>query len=141
MMRAEDVVEALVGMPGEADEAAGVFGDFVEGSGAFAFFRAELHAGDEAAEVLISRARLDEERVREAVGAGDFGADVRGDARLLRGEVEPRGAVDAVAVHDGHSGHVVLRAGAGQLLGVGCALEEGKSGAGVELYVHGGYKS
>ena len=61
MMRAEDIGESLVGMAGKADESAGELGDLVEGGGAFAFRRAELHAGDEATEVAVALRRGDED--------------------------------------------------------------------------------
>ncbi len=108
VVAAEDVEQALVGMAGEADEAAGEFGDLFEGGGAFALFGAQLHAGDQAAEVLVAFASFDQQRIGDAVGAGDLGADVRADAGLLGGHVEARRAVDAVAVDDRHGGHAEL---------------------------------
>ena len=133
MLRAEDVEQALVGMAGEAEESAGEFGDLFEGGGAFALLGAQLHAGDQAAEILVALAGFGEQGVGAAVGAGDLGADVRAETGLLRGHVEARGAVDAVAVDDGHGGHVEAGAGAGEVLGDGGAFEEGESGAGVEF--------
>ena len=62
---------------GEADEAGGAFGDFFGRDVAFAFSRAQFHARDQAAEILIAGARFDEQRIAPAVGGGDFGADVR----------------------------------------------------------------
>jgi hypothetical protein len=133
---AEDVEQALAGMAGDAEEAAGELGDLFGGGGAFAFFGAELHAGDQAAEILVAFAGFGEQRVGIAVGAGDLGAGVGAQSRLFHGHVEARRAVDAVAVDNGHGGHVKSRAGAGEFLGYSGAFEEGESGAGVEVGVH-----
>ena len=68
-----------------------------------------------------------------AVGAGDFGADMRADAGLFRGHVEASGTGDVVAVKDG-KGREVERGGAGdQLFRDGGALEKTESAAGVEF--------
>ena len=139
VVAAEDIEQALLGMAGEADQAAGEFGDLFEGGRAFAFFGAQLHAGDQAAEVLVAFARFRQQRVGVAVGAGDFRADVGAEPGLFRGHVEARRAVDAVAVHQGHGGHAESGAGAGQFLGDSGAFEEAESGAGVEFDVHGNY--
>ena len=96
---AEDLDQPLVGMAGEADHAAGEFGQFVERGRAFALFGAQLHAGDQPAEVLITFARGRQQRVGVAVGAGDFRADVRADAGLLRRHVKARRAVESVAIN------------------------------------------
>jgi hypothetical protein len=106
MRAAEDIEQALAGMAGDAEESAGEFGDLFEGGRAFAFFGAQLHAGDEAAEILIALAGFGEQRVGMAVGAGDFGADMGAQSGLFHRHVEARRAVDAVAVDDGHGGHV-----------------------------------
>src|SRR4051812_6797660 len=102
VMRAEDGGEMLVGMAGDANEAAGELCDFVEGGGAFAFGSAELHAGDEAAQVLIPLSGLDDQRVGAPVRAGDLGADDGAQSDLPGGEMEAGRAVDAVAVEDRH---------------------------------------
>ena len=136
-MGAEDIEQALVGMAGDAEEAAGELGDLFEGGGAFAFFGAELHAGDQAAEILVALAGFGQQRVGMAVGAGDLGADVGAESGFFHSHVKARRAVDAVAVDDGHGGHAEPRAGAGEFLGDGGPFEEGESGAGVEVGVHG----
>ena len=95
---AEDIEQALVGVGGEADQAAGEFGEFVESGRAFALGRAQFHAGDQAAEVAVAFAGSGQQGVAAAVGAGDFRADVGAHAGLFGGHVETRCAVDAVAV-------------------------------------------
>jgi len=47
---------------GEADESFGVLFEFLRGDGAFAFLHAQLHFGDQAAEILVAGAGSDEER-------------------------------------------------------------------------------
>ena len=47
---------------GKADEAVGVFFEFFCADCAFAFFGAQFHFGDQAAEILITGARCDEKR-------------------------------------------------------------------------------
>ncbi len=101
---------------GETDEAGGVGGEFfVCGEGEFRFAGlggdvAELCASDEAAEVLIAFAVFGEEG--EAVGGWvgllerrvDFGTDEGADVVFFGGEVEARGAVNAVRVCECHGG-------------------------------------
>ena len=79
------------------------------GSGrAFAFFGAHLHAGDQAAQILIAGAIFGQQRITDAIGASDFGADVRANAGLFCGHVEARGAGDVVAVENRQGGEVEL---------------------------------
>ena len=101
----------------QADQAFGEFRELFRRGRAFAFLGAQLHAGDQAAEVLIAGAIFGQQRIAKAVGAGDLRADVRADAELLRGHVETGGAGDVVAVEHrqgrdvelGRSGRPVLR--------------------------------
>ena len=53
-------------MAGEADQSAGEFGELFEGGRAFALLGAQLHAGDQAAEILIAFARFGQQRVGDA---------------------------------------------------------------------------
>ena len=52
---------------GQADQALGVFFQFFFADRAFAFFSAQLHFGDQAAEVLIAGARRNQKRKTETV--------------------------------------------------------------------------
>ena len=54
----------------------------------------------------------------------------------LGGQVEAWGAVEAVAIEQGHGGHMLLGAGGDQVLGQGSAFEEAEGGTGVEFDVH-----
>jgi hypothetical protein len=74
-----------------------------------------------------------DDRVKRA--AGDFCADVRLDLDLICGEVEARGAVDAVGIEKRHGGHFEVRADCDQFLGQGGAFEKAESRAGVEFDV------
>jgi len=47
------------------------------------------------------------------------------------------GAVEAVAIEQGHGGHMLLGAGGDQVLGQGSAFEEAEGGTGVEFDEHG----
>jgi len=55
----------------------------------------------------------------------------------LGGEIEARRAVEAVAVEQGHGGHLESGADGDQVLRQSGALEEAESGAGVEFDVQG----
>ena len=68
--------------------------------------------------------------------AGDIGADVGSEAGFLGGEVETRGAVEAVAVEQRHGGELILGGDGDQVLGQGRAFEEAEGGAGMEFDVH-----
>ena len=52
---------------GEADQAIGMLFEFFDADCAFAFFGAQLHFGDEAAEILVAGAGGDEERKAEGI--------------------------------------------------------------------------
>ncbi len=136
MLAAEDIEQALAGVASDAEQAAREFGDLRKCRGAFALLGAQLHAGDQAAEILIALAGFGKQRIRMPVGASNLGADMGAQSGLLRGHVEARRAVDAVAVHQRHGRHIELRAGAGEFLGHAAAFEEGECGAGVEVDEH-----
>ena len=131
----EDIEQPLAGMARDADQAAREFGELVERGRAFAFFGAQLHAGNQAAEVLIAFAGFSKQGIGGAVDAIDFRADMRADPRFLRGHVEARSAVDAVAVHQRHGRHAEFRARAGQFLGHGSAFQKAEAGARVKFDV------
>ena len=91
--------------PGQGDETAGAAVEIAERQRAFAFGRAQLHARDEAAEILPAVGGLDQHRERPrreraplGRGDGQLGADDGADAGGLRGLMEARRAVDAVAI-------------------------------------------
>ena len=123
------------GCRGEADQAAREFGEFLQRGRAFAFRRAQFHAGDQAAEVLVAFAGFGQQGIGASVGAGDFAADVGAHAGLLGGHVEARRAVDAVAVEQRHGGHVEAARSAGKLFRHAGAFEKAEGGAGVEFDV------
>ena len=64
-----------------------------------------------------------------------FGADVGFEADFVGGEVEARGAVDAVGIEQRHGGHFEVGAHADQFLRQGRAFEEAESGTGVKFDV------
>ena len=98
---------------GEADEARRAGGDFFGRDVAFAFFCAQFHARDQAAEVLVTRLRFDEQGIAPAFRRGDFGTDMGLERELFGGEMEARGAVDAVAVKKRHGPHAAGGANGG----------------------------
>ena len=106
-------------------------GDLFQRGRAFAFLGAQLHARDQAAQVLIACAVFAQQRIALAVGAGDFRADMRAHAGFFRRHVKARRAVDAVAVEQAMAGMPRSRAGGHQIFGHGCAFEEAEGGAGV----------
>src|SRR5947199_2454464 len=120
----------------QTDQPGSVLGQLLLGYSTLSFPGAQFHARDEAAEVLIPRARLDQNRIPEALGRGNFGADVSANASLLRRHVKAWSAVDAVAVEERHGRYVQLRAQGDQLLRRRCALEKAEGGSGMEFHVH-----
>src|SRR2546426_8544505 len=71
--------------------------------------RAELGARDQPAEVLPALAILDQHGQPRAAGECQLAADERADARVDRGAMEARRAVDAVAVHERQRRHATPR--------------------------------
>ena len=62
---------------------AACFGDFFRRNAAFAFRRAQFHARDQAAKILIAGARFNQQRIAPAIGRSDFRADVRAQIRVF----------------------------------------------------------
>jgi len=136
MLASEDIEQSLAGMARDAQQSARKLGDLGESSGAFALFGAQLHAGDQAAKILVTLAGLGEQRVGMAVGAGDFGTDMGPQSGLLHSHVEPRRAIDPVAIDDGHRRHIESRTSPRKFLGDSGPFEEGECRADVKVGVH-----
>ncbi len=149
---------------GKADQSCGMLLQFVFAHRAFAFGRAQLHFGDQAAEILVAEAGRDKKRKAERIAdcsifdcrfldfaslqlairqsgnrkffARDFRSDVRFDSRFLCRHVETRRAIESVAIEQRHGRHLQVGAGRDQIFGQGSAFEKTESRAGVELDVH-----
>ena len=122
-----------VGGPGQAHEAARVLLDVIERGGG----PGELRLRDQATEVLVPLPLLHEERQPRAVPERQLAADDRAEPELRHGPIEPRGAVDAVTVHEGEGGHLEPRRRLGERLRLLRRLEERKRRLRVQLYKHG----
>jgi hypothetical protein len=122
---------------GEADEAARILSDLVFGDSAFTLWRAEFHASQKAAKILVSFARLGEKGIAKACCGSDFSTNMRLQAGFLRSEMKPRRAVNTVAVKKRYCRHRVFRAGANKFFGQGSALEKTECGAGMKFDVRG----
>ncbi len=104
---------------------------------------AQLDFSEHAAQVLIALAGLGQQRVAEAFGRGDFGADDGAHAGFLRLLMKARGAREAVAVEEGDGGQIERSGLFDQGLGERRAFEKTESRARVEFDVghtplHGG---
>jgi hypothetical protein len=120
---------------GEANEAGGELGQFIPTDGALRLGAAEFGARDQAAEVLVAEARLDQQRQDGAVVEGQLGADDRADAGFAGGGEKTRGTVDAVAIAEGERGHFEFRAALGELRRRGSAAQEAERAAGMKFDV------
>src|SRR5271166_6567598 len=78
-----------------ADEAAGKLQELLRRGRAFTLGGTQLHARNQAAQVLITLAAFGQQRIAMAVGAGDLGADVGLNAELLGGLVKARSSAEA----------------------------------------------
>ena len=67
----------------QADQAAAHRGDFFGLDASLPFSRAQLHARDQAAQILVALARFDQQGIAPALGGGDFRADMRADANAF----------------------------------------------------------
>ena len=94
-----------------------------------------MRASEQAAEVLVTGARFDEDGENDAVFHGEFAADDRADAVFFRGGKKSRRAVNAVAVAEGHGGHAGTGGGFGELLRSGGAAQKAERAAGMEFDV------
>ena len=89
-------------------------------------------------DLVISKRGRPVARVVAEKARGQFGADVGFNFFALGGHVKTRGAVEAVAIEEGHGGDAAFFGGGDQGFGQGSAFKEAESGAGVEFDVgHG----
>ncbi len=121
------------GPVGQAHETFGEFGELFGCRRAFAFLGAQFHASDQAAEILVAGAAFGEQRIAVAVGAGDFGADVRADAGFFRGHVKTRRAGELSRSSMRQGREVELGGASDQFFGHGGAFEEAEGRAGVQF--------
>ena len=112
---------------------------FSRGDTAFIFCRAQLHAGDQPAEILISLPCFDEQRIAKSTSRCNFRADVRPNFVFHRGVVKARRSIKAVAIEQRHCRKLDLRGARRQSFGKGSAFEEAESRASVEFDVHQSY--
>ncbi len=119
----------------QAHEATHVLLEIVPARRAFALGRAHLDPGQEATEISIALAILDEEGQPAPVPHADLRADERRDAEARAGTVEARRAVDAVGVHESERALPESGRALGQHLGQGGGLEKAEGALGVELDV------
>jgi hypothetical protein len=89
----ERVLERPFFSAGEANEAGHMLRHFFRRDAAFIFRCAQLHASDQAAEVLISRLRFNEDRIAISAGGRDFGADVRANFIFQCGVMKARRSI------------------------------------------------
>ncbi len=129
---------------GKTNQAAGELGKIVERGGRlFAGLRnlrsgAQLHACDEAAEILIALAGFHEEGVTAAILRGDFGADMRANRGLLRSHVKSRRTVEAIDVGQRHRWAAMRRGDRSIVLRNTGAAQKTEGGAGMQLDVRRG---
>jgi hypothetical protein len=135
MMPAEYVRQAFVDIRRDGDQAARKLRDLIQRGGAFAFLGAHFHARHQAAQVAVALAIFAQKWVALAVGARDFGADMRAYPRLLRRHVEARRAVHAVPVEQRHGGNAQVRAGGHQIFGRRGALQKTEGRASVKFNI------
>ena len=101
--------------------------------GAVALRGAQLQTRDQPGEVAIAVAILDEHRQARAVVQRQLAADERADARVLRGPVEARRAVDAVAIDERQRRHLEPRGLAHERLRLLGAFEKRERGLRVQF--------
>lgn len=118
---------------GEGDEAGGEFREFIPAQSTLAFGRAEMAAGDEAAEILVTEARFDHDGENGSIFHGEFRADDRADAGLLRLRVKPGRAVDAIAISERYSGHAEFSGDFDNVFRKGGTAQEAEGTASVEF--------
>jgi len=102
-----------------------------------------MEVGEEAAEVLVALAGLDEDGDLEGMRSAECGvrnlqsgADEGADVVLFGGLVGAGGSVDAHVVGEGEGGVAEFGGTADEVLGMAGAAEEGEAGAGVEFGEH-----
>jgi len=116
----------------------GIRRDVVEREPPRALWRSDLHARDQPAEIAIAVAVLDEQRQPRAVGQRELAADQGPDPRVLRGPMQARGAVHAVAIDQRQRRHALARRRLHQRLRLLGALEKRERRLRVQLSEHRG---
>ena len=102
----------------------------------FAFFRAQFHLRDDAAQILIALTRLHEQRIAPAFGRSHFRADVRPNAGFLRRLIKTRRAIHAVSIHHRHRAHAVFGAQLRQFLRQRRAFQKTERRSRMQFGVH-----
>ena len=109
---------------------------FFRGDASLIFRRAQLHASDQPAKILISRPRFDENWIAISAGGRDFGADVCANFVFQRGVMKARRSIQPVAIEQRHCRKLNLRGAPRQSFGKGSAFEKAESRSRVEFDVH-----
>src|SRR5581483_5546518 len=130
-------LQPLASVP-QADQSRGVPRQIFDRRGGFVFPGAQLHARDQAAQVLVALPGGGKQRVPASVVRGDLCADMRSNAGSFRRHMKARRSIYAIPVEQRHGGNSQFRAAVRQLFGQRSALEKTKSGAGMKLDVHSG---
>ena len=119
----------------------GEFGKLLVSGGSFLtrfrmLLRAQFGARNQAAQVLIPRPILHQQRVARAIRAQHLGAGMRPQIQLLHRQVKARRSVHAVPINQRHCRQIELRRYLGILFGERRPLQKTECGPCMELSIH-----
>src|SRR5689334_17609826 len=110
---------------------------------AFFLFCPQFGAGDQSAKILISGARLCDERItrrarfaKKSVLHRDLGADVSFELAFHCSQMKTWRTINAIAIEQSHGRHSVIGTSRDESFGQRSAFQKTECRAGVEFYVH-----
>ena len=127
MPLAENARQRFIDIRRNANQPVRKLSDLFQSGGACAFFGAQFHACNQAAQVPIALAVFAQQRIALAVRARDFGADVRAHPRNFRRHMKTRRPIDAIPVEQRHGRNAQIGASGNQILGHRRPLQKTKS--------------
>ncbi len=113
-----------------------MFGELFGGDRAFAFRRAQFHARDQTAKILITSPRFGQQRIAKAFNGSNFSPDMRANVIFPRSKMKARRAINSVAIQQPHSRKFQRRRPRHQIFRQRSPLQKTESRARMKFDVH-----
>ncbi len=121
---------------GKADKPGRMFGQLFSGDRAFAFRRAQFHARDQTAKILITGPRFCQQRIAKAFNGGNFSPDVCANIIFPRSKMKARRAINPIAIQQPHRRKFKRHSPRHQIFRQGSPLQKTESRSRMKFDVH-----
>ena len=105
----------------------------------FSFFRAQFHARDQAANILITLVRLHQQGIPPTFFRRNLRTDQRAHVGFFGGHIKTRRPIHAIAIEHRHRFHFALRAHAGQFFRQRSPGKKAERGPRMQFGIHQSY--